>query len=122
MKKLMGILLIGAGLFVGIILVLANVDFNRLGKENAYVQITTADSVEETKLDSGEIMKHYLYKLPAYNEKGEMIEVEFFAAKELRIDAYLMLYLKKGDQVTSYDEVQLNEIPERVKVKLNGEV
>jgi uncharacterized protein (TIGR01655 family) len=96
-------------LLVGIVLVLANVDFNRLAKDNAYVQITKATSVEEMKLDSGEIMTTYWYTLPAYHEDGRMISVEFSATKELREDAYLMLYLTNDDNVTSYDEVSYEE-------------
>ncbi|TYS58571.1 YxeA family protein [Sutcliffiella horikoshii] len=92
-------------LLVGIVLVLSNIDFNRLAKDNAYVQITKPNSVEEMKLDSGEIMTTYWYTLPAYHEDGRMIEVEFSASKELREEAYLMLYLTNEDNVTSYDEV-----------------
>ncbi|GIN93775.1 hypothetical protein J22TS1_48260 [Siminovitchia terrae] len=117
MKKALGILGV---LFVGAIVIFATVDFNRFGKDKAYVQITDAASVKETKMDSGEIMKRYWYKLPAYKENGEMIEVEFSGAKELRKDAYLMLYIKDGNEVTSYDEVQLNDIPQKAKEKLEG--
>ena len=118
MKKALGILGV---LLVGAIVIFATVDFNRFGKDKAYVQITdAASSVEESKMDSGEIMKRYWYKLPAYKENGDMIEVEFSGAKELRKDAYLMLYIKNGNEVTSYDEVQLNGIPQKAKEKLEG--
>src|SRR5690625_2918753 len=113
MKKVFGLLGVLVVLFIGAIVIVATVDFNRLGKENAYVQIAGTPTVEETKLDSGEIMKRYWYTLPAYNEDGKMIEVEFDAAKELRNDAYLMLYLDRNDEVTSYDEVQINDIPQK---------
>ncbi|WP_433959562.1 YxeA family protein [Cytobacillus horneckiae] len=117
MKKILGILGV---LLVGAIVIFATVDFNRFGKEKAYVQITDTASVEETKLDSGEMVKRYWYKLPAYKENGDRIEVEFSGAKELRKDAYLMLYIKNGKEVTSYDEVQLKEIPQKAKEKLEG--
>ncbi|WP_404349637.1 YxeA family protein [Sutcliffiella horikoshii] len=96
-------------LLVGIVLVLSNIDFNRLAKDNAYVQITKPTSVEEMKLDSGEIMTTYWYTLPAYHEDGRMIEVEFSASKELREEAYLMLYLTNDNNVSSYDEVSFEE-------------
>ena len=88
MKK--GLILAGviAVLLVGAVFVLATVDFNRMGKDHAYYQISTAHSVEETKLDAGEIMKRYLYTGPAYKESGEEIKIEFTAAKELRESAY----------------------------------
>ncbi|EGQ26075.1 MULTISPECIES: YxeA family protein [Sporosarcina] len=112
-----GLILAGviAVLLAGAVFALAKVDFNRMGKGNAYYHISPAHSVEETKLDSGEIMKRYLYTGPAYKENGKEIEVEFTAAKELREGAYLKLYLTKGDDVTSYDEVELSDIPDKVK-------
>lgn len=113
-KGLIGIVVV-AVLVIGAIVALATVDFNRMGKDNAYYQIPAEKSVEETKLDSGEIMKRYLYTGTAYNDKGEPIEVEFSAAKELKEGAYLKLYLKKGNVVTSYDEVQPPDIPDKVK-------
>ncbi|MBM7609815.1 uncharacterized protein (TIGR01655 family) [Lysinibacillus composti] len=117
MKKalwLLGVLLVSA------IVILATVDFNRFGKDTVYVQISDVASVKETKLDSGEMIKRYWYKLPAYNENGNLTEVEFSAAKELRKNAYLMLYIKDGNEVTSYDEVQLTDIPQKAKEKLEG--
>ncbi|WP_060205114.1 YxeA family protein [Sporosarcina koreensis] len=115
MKK--GLIAVGvlAIFLIGAIIALATMDFNRMGKDNAYYQIPAESSVEETKLESGEIMKRYLYTGTAYKENGESIEVEFSAAKELREGAYLKLYLKNGDEVTSYDEVQPSDIPEKVK-------
>ncbi|WP_078378484.1 YxeA family protein [Sutcliffiella halmapala] len=118
MKKFFILISSAAVLLVAAITILATVDFNRLGKDNAYVQITTEGSVEETKLDSGEILTRYWYTLPAYNEDGSIVEVEFSGAKELRQGAYLMLYLKNGNDVTSYDEVHLNDIPKKAKEKI----
>ncbi|MDQ0271913.1 YxeA family protein [Cytobacillus purgationiresistens] len=120
MKKVFISLSIVVALLIGAIIILATVDFNRFGKDNAYVHITTPTSVEEMKLDSGEIMKSYWYTLPAYKENGDMIQVEFSGAKELRQDAYLMLYIKDGNHVTSFDEVQINDIPEKAKEKIEG--
>lgn len=118
MKKLV----IGFGsivvLFIAVIIVLATVDFNRIGKDNMYVQIPEQSMVEEMKLDSGEIMTRYWYTVLAYNDKGEEVELEFSAAKELRADAYLMMYVKDGDQVSSYDEVQEKDIPEKALAQL----
>lgn len=96
MKKGAAIVGVVAIVLIVAIVIVLKMDFNRMGKENAYYQIGAPASIEETKLDSGEIMKRYLYTGPAYKEDGEMIEVEFSAAKELRQGAYLKLYLKKG--------------------------
>lgn len=118
MRKVIGFFGVLLVLFVGAIIIIATVDFNRLGKDHIYVQIAGTPTMEETKLNSGEIMREYWYTLPAYKEDGEMIEIEFSASKELRDGAYLMLYVKNGDEVSSYDEVELSEIPQKAKEKL----
>ena len=111
--------LIAAGVIVvvliGAVVTVGRMDFNRMGKGNAYYQIGEPSSVEEDKLDSGEIMKQYVYTGPAYEENGKEIDVEFTAMKQLREGAYLKLYLNKDKEVTSYDEVQQADIPEAVK-------
>lgn len=118
MKKL----LIAVGfvfvLLVAGLVVLATMDFNRLGKDHYYVQITTDGERERFVASDGAVYESYWYTLPAYNEKGEEQIVKFSAQKNLRKDAYLMLYLKKGDEVTSFDEVQAADLPEKVKEKL----
>lgn len=106
-----------AFLFAAFVLLLT-MDFNRFNKDNVYVQIPAEElaEVQEDKLSNGEMMRRYLYTVPAYNEAGEKVAVQFSAAKPLREGAYLMLYLKKGtSEVTSYDEVQAANVPEKVK-------
>lgn len=106
--------------FIVAIVILMTMDFNRFGKENVYVQLTAEPKVEEETLDTGEVMKRYWYEIPAYNEDGEEIEVEFSASKPLREDAYLMLYLDDRNEVTSYDEVKESEIPSAAKEKIQS--
>lgn len=118
MKKMVGIVALLFIVLIGGIVALATIDINRFGKDRLYVQIGEYANVEETRLDSGQIAKRYWYDLPSYDENGEMIKVEFSAAKELRMDAYLMLYVKKGNAVTSYDEVKWEEIPIQARKKL----
>ncbi|MBP2079701.1 YxeA family protein [Oceanobacillus polygoni] len=115
MKKLIGITSI---LLVAAVVILATVDFNRLGKENVYVQVGDPSYTDEDRLDSGEIMTSYWYELPAYRENGSAVKVEFSAQKELRQDAYLKLYVKEGNEVTSYDEVSWEEVPEAAQEEL----
>lgn len=117
MKKV----LIGFGItlvvFVGLVLLLT-IDFNRFNKSNVYVQVPQEElaAIDEFKLSDGEIMRRYIYTVPAINEAGENVAVEFSASKPLREGAYLVLYLKKGTtEVTSYDEVQRTDLPKRVK-------
>lgn len=115
MKKIIGIAVV---LLVSSVVILATVDFNRFGKENVYVQVGEPSYTEEEKLDSGEIMTTFWYELPAFKENGSAVKVEFFAQKELEQGAYLKLYIKKGNHVTSYDEVQLTQIPGKARESL----
>ena len=117
--------LIGSASTIAVLFVaigfLLTMDFNRMNKGNVYVQIPSEEHVlvVEDKLSDGTVIPRYWYTLSAYNEEGEKVTVEFSAAKMLREGAYLMLYLKKGtNEVSSYDEVQEDELPEEVKANL----
>lgn len=118
MKKLF--ILLGAlvAFMIAALVVLATVDFNRIGKDNAYVQITMDGEVETFKTGDGAIYETYWYELPAYTAEGEQLTLKFSAQKNLRHDAYLMLYLKNDDEVSSYDEVQFEDLPAAVQEKL----
>jgi len=105
-------------LLVGVVVLLATVDMNRFGKEHVYVQIGEPSYTDEQKIDTGQIMTSYWYELPAYDDSGNVVDVEFFSKKELRQDAYLKLYVKKGNEVTSYDEVSWEGIPKAAQEEL----
>lgn len=105
-------------LFVAGLVVLMTVDFNRLNKDTYYVHITSDGEVEEYKASDGQIFELYWYELPAINEKGEEMTLRFSAQKNLRHDAYLKLYVKKENEVSSYDEVQFNDMPAKVQKQL----
>ncbi|MCT4781685.1 MULTISPECIES: YxeA family protein [Exiguobacterium] len=113
MKKMIGYLLAFVLVTVGLI----NVDWNRLGKENVYLQVSEATDVEETTLDSGEVIRRYVYETEAYTAEGEAQRVTFSAAKALREGAFLMLYMK-DDAVTSYDEIEMSDMPKAVQNKM----
>lgn len=118
MKKAIGITVgIVSVLLVALVVILATVDFNRFGKKAVYVQVGEPSYTDEQKIDSGQIMTTYWYELPAYDEDGKVMDVEFSAQKELKQDAYLKLYIKKGNEVTSYDEVSWEDIPGAVKAE-----
>ncbi|MCA9725143.1 MAG: YxeA family protein, partial [Kurthia sp.] len=53
----------------------------------------------------------YVYKIDVINEDGKHKELEFSANKQLRKGAYLMLYVNKEGEVTSYDEVSKKDMP-----------
>lgn len=115
MKKLVAIIGVLAVLFVGGVVFLATVDIQRLGKDHLYVQIAEPSRVEETKLDSGQIDTRYWYELPAYDDAGKQTLATFSAARALKVDAYLKLYVNKSGNVTSYDEVTREEIPDKAR-------
>ena len=109
-------------LMLGLLLLLllfTSIEINRFGKDNVYVEIIEHTDIEETKLDSGEIMTRYVYQQEAFDEEGKSIEVEFSANKKLR-NGYLMLYIKSENVVTSYDEVQWNEIPSKAQAAIEN--
>ncbi|AQR78727.1 YxeA family protein [Paenibacillus larvae] len=106
------------GIFLVVVVMLTGCDFNRMFKDQAYTQIKG-----EGKLDNQH--KQYEYTLPAYNEKGEEIQLTFskFGEDQFKQGAYLRLYMKDKDGkkvVTSYDEVKKEELPDKVKEKLQA--
>ncbi|MFJ7367515.1 YxeA family protein [Peribacillus frigoritolerans] len=96
---------------------LTKIDFNRMNADNYYLQITEDGVQHETKLDDGSVMTYYSYELNAKNEDGETKPLEFTAQKNLRKDAYLKMYVKNGDEVSSYDEVKFEDIPKKAQPK-----
>ncbi|WP_214820931.1 MULTISPECIES: YxeA family protein [unclassified Exiguobacterium] len=110
MKKWIGIAVLGILLAAGLL----QVDWNRFGKDTLFVEVQEASDVEETTLENGEVMKRYVYTQTAFTSDGESKQVTFTAGKELQEGAYLRLYVKDGDTVTSYDEVSRENIPRQV--------
>ena len=119
MKKVFIILTSIIGILVIGLIILATVDFNRLGKENMYVYIGQDGQLEEDRTSTGEVFKRYWYTLDAVDEDGEITTVEFSSHKNLRVGAYLKLYVKNDVEVTSYDEVKAQDIPEKSMNNLN---
>ncbi|MGG4454012.1 YxeA family protein [Brevibacillus porteri] len=105
-------------LMIGAVFLLQNVNFNRLGADEYYVQINKEGQKNEVTLDSGEKFATYDYTLQGYNEDGEEKTLNFMAMKELRKDAYLSVFVKEGKGVTSYQEVKVDELPDKAKEKL----
>lgn len=119
MKKLFILFGLLLGVVIAGLVVLATVDFNRLAKDHVYVHITE-DGVEERFVASdGAVYMSYWYEQSAFDKDGNEVSVKFSAQKNLRKDAYLMLYMKNGSEVTSYDEVQYEDLPAEVKAQFN---
>lgn len=58
----------------------------------------------------------FQYTLIAYNEKGKKKEFTFKTSRELRNEAYLKLETNLTVGVRQWEEVQFEELPEKVKV------
>lgn len=121
MKK--GIIALAAVLIilVGLVIFLQNVNLNRIGTQQYYVQINQDGTRMEYKSDNGQKYVSYEYALKGFDAKGNEKELTFTANKNLRKDAYLRIYVK-GSGVSSYQEVQVDELPETAKHKLESVV
>ncbi|MGG4554772.1 YxeA family protein [Paenibacillus humicus] len=104
---------------VGFVVFIQNVNLNRIGAEQYYVQINQDGKKIEDKSDSGQKYVSYEYTLEGFDSNGKEKSLTFTASKELRQDAYLRVYVK-GNDVSSYQEVQATELPEQAKQKLVG--
>ena len=62
--------------------------------------------------DSGDSDMPFEYTLAAFDENGRAEEVTFKTARELRDDAYLMLRVLPLRGVVSWEEVQLQDMPQ----------
>lgn len=76
-----------------------------------YVQI---DNTKVELLTTTDNMK-YRYTLTAFNEAGKEKEIEFKTTRELREGAYLKLDVMAFRGVVSWNEVQEDELPDKVR-------
>lgn len=100
--------------------ILTGCNFNRMGKDIYYVQITMDGQKEETTTDK-DTFTTYKYALPAYDEEGNEKTMEFTAQKNLRKEAFLRVYYSSKKGVTSWEEVEKDELPAKAKEKLDSE-
>ena len=77
------------------------------------VYYTQIDNTKIEKLSSTDDMK-YEYTLDCYNENGKKKELKFKTNRELKEDAFLKLEVKTLG-VHSWEEVQYDELPEKVQ-------
>ncbi len=118
MKKL----LIGLAAFVVIVFAgLKVADHVVMGGDSYYVQITTNGEKEVSKDDKGQNYIEYKYHLPGYDKDGNKKELEFLGQqpRPLRKSAYLKITWNKSKGVTSYEEVQKEDIPKAAQEKLS---
>jgi uncharacterized protein (TIGR01655 family) len=118
MKKLIIAILFLLVLGAGYLSFMKNLNINRIGADQYYVQIKGKGVEKVDKTDNGEKITWYEYTLSAFNKDGEEKKLTFIANKQLREEAYLCLYVKDETKVTSYNEVKKSELPEKVLGKL----
>lgn len=107
-------------IIIGFVLFIQNVNINRLGAEQYYVQIQDGKQMED-KTDDGKKYTYYEYTQEGFDKSGKEQTLTFTATRELRKDAYLRVYVK-DKKVGSYQEVQASELPEKAKQKLEAKV
>ncbi|MBE1442088.1 YxeA family protein [Paenibacillus sp. OAS669] len=118
MKKTTVITIIVVGIAAVLLMLMQNGNMNRLGTESYYVQVNEGKKIEGNT-STGEKYKTYEYTVQGYDKHGSVKTLTFTAAKELRKEAYLRLYVKtKG--VSSYQEVHLDDIPEKTRMLLSN--
>ena len=84
------------------------------------VYYTQIDNTKIQRISTTDDMK-YEYTLDCYNENGKKKEIKFKTSRELKEDSYLKLEVMVTRGVKSWEEVQVNELPEKVKTALNVE-
>ncbi|MBP0725476.1 YxeA family protein [Bacillus sp. RG28] len=119
MKKLIIAIIFLLVLGAGFLSFMKNININRIGADQYYVQIKGKGHQHIDKADNGEKYVYYEYTLSAFNKDEKEQKLTFTASKQLREEAYLCLYVKDETKVTSYNEVKKDELPEKVTGKLN---
>lgn len=106
----LSVVLIG---LVGFVVFIQNVNLNRIGAEQYYVQINQ----DGKRVEDSRKYVSYEYTLGGFDSNGKEKNLTFKAFKELRKEAYLRIYVQRGG-VSSYQEVKVSELPELAKQKL----
>lgn len=77
--------------------------------------IHKVDNTKIETLSTTSDMK-YKYKLNCYSGGGHKKTIEFKTVRQLRDGAYLKLVVNALTGVNKWEEVQYNELPEKVKI------
>ncbi|OQO70341.1 amino acid ABC transporter ATP-binding protein [Enterococcus villorum] len=119
-KFLLGIVISSMGIGIFLIGGLRIAEKMIMGGDSYYVQITNDGEKDVTKDNHNEVVVHYKYTLPGYDDTGSEKILEFVGQqpRPLRKGAYLKVTWNKRKGVTSYEEVKQREIPKLAKEKL----
>ena len=110
MENIKGKIFAGIGIVV-VIAVFFIIFWLLFYQESTYY--TRIDNTKVEQLSSGDM--RYEYTLDAYNGKGNSKEVTFKTSRELKDDAYLKLDVMLTRGVKSWEEVQYDELPDKVQ-------
>ena len=110
MENIKGKILAGIGIIL-VIAVFFIVFWLLFYQESTYY--TKIDNTKVEQLNSGDM--RFEYTLDAYNEKGNSKEITFKTSRELKEDAYLKLDVMLTRGVKSWEEVQYDELPDKVQ-------
>lgn len=102
---------IAAAFVINVSIVIAT-NASRWGKTEHYVKVTSMPT------DSGDDLWQYEYRLPSYTAEGSGRVIEFSAPKVLRRDAYLRIYARDDGSTTAWEEVGIDEIPDKAREQL----
>ncbi|MGG3840334.1 YxeA family protein [Paenibacillus thiaminolyticus] len=97
------------------------------GTTKMYVHITENGKEEVIGAESRDPFSRYYYTLTAYDEQGNEATVSFSAHKNLRLDSFLLVYVKDAENgnpirdIGRYDEVTKEAIPAKAREKLGVE-
>ncbi|MGM1046644.1 MAG: YxeA family protein [Bacillota bacterium] len=117
MKKIIISVSVIAVLVIGFLIFIQNVNINRIGADEYFVQIKGEGEKLDVKAANGQHFEDYKYTLQAINKEGQEKMMTFTAQKQLRQEAFLRLYVKEEKGVTSWQEVTKDELPEKAKEK-----
>ncbi|WP_346899423.1 YxeA family protein [Clostridium sp. UBA7503] len=117
MKKLIGII-VSIIIVGGVLLLVSSNGIINLGSTKYYVK-TVSEYKDRTSENSGGY-NTYEYKINGYDKDGNEKLITFTTSKILKVDRYLKVYVK-GEKTKSYEEVEIKELPDKVKeiYKLN---
>ena len=89
-----------------------------------YYMLFYEESIYYTQIDNSRVQSavsndnmKFEYTLDCYDEKGKKKELKFKTSRELKEGAYLKLELMMTRGVKSWEEVQLEDMPDKVKVQ-----
>lgn len=84
----------------------------RFGKKQYYTQIM------QPGFSNGQALWGYTYEQSAFDENGKERRLTFLAPKNLRLQAYLRVYVADQDFVTAWEEVDGEAIPALARKQL----